>query len=164
MAGSATTDPGVPNLRSGRVAIAAGALETIRQEIARTPKHLETGGILLGFHDPLTITVAGDAGPGAVRTERFFLRDLDHTQRLAAEELARSGAAWLGEWHTHPTGPPHPSPTDLATYDRLQRQSPDVFVAGVVALIAVPTLEVAAVTAWLSDGGTTVPLSIERSS
>jgi len=163
MASGTTTDSGVPDMRSGRVEIAARALDTIREEIARTPRHLETGGILLGFLDPLTITVAGDAGPGAVRTERFFLRDLDHAQRLAAEASTQSGTLWLGEWHTHPTGPPHPSPTDIATYDRLQRQSPDVFVAGVVALIAFPVMSMTSITAWLRNRETTAHLTIESS-
>jgi integrative and conjugative element protein (TIGR02256 family) len=83
----------------------------------------ETGGILLG-HDPSStglpeITAAGDPGPRAVRSAHGFLRDLDHASALADDAYDRDGSVWVGEWHTHPGGPPFPSPIDLSTYSDL---------------------------------------------
>ncbi len=79
---------------------------------------LETGGILLG-HDlgtHLLVTVAGGPGPNATREKNRFLRDLDHARALADEAYDRDGSIWIGEWHTHLTGPAEPSAVDLTTY------------------------------------------------
>jgi integrative and conjugative element protein (TIGR02256 family) len=80
----------------------------------------ETGGILLGFDAtptaPLTITLAGDPGPRAVRSPTRFRRDLEHAQALADAAWAQDGSLWVGDWHTHPAGHPVPSRTDLSGY------------------------------------------------
>jgi integrative and conjugative element protein (TIGR02256 family) len=155
----------MPYMRPARmtVTISATALTVIQEEIQTTPPALETGGILLGTRDPLRVAVAGNAGPGAVRTPTFFLRDLDHAQRLAAVEAERSGAQWIGEWHTHPTGPPHPSPTDLATYLRLQHQPSGTLVSGVLSLIVTPQAGSLVLTAWACIDGTGTQLEVETS-
>jgi integrative and conjugative element protein (TIGR02256 family) len=98
----------------------------------------ETGGILLGRGPDdgiVTVEFAGDPGPEARRRSDFFLRDLDHARALAAEQWKRSKAVWIGEWHTHLTGDPRPSPADLATYSRHLRATAlgfDVFVSVIV--------------------------------
>ena len=101
----------------------------------------ETGGILLGRGPDakglVCIDEAGDPGPGAKRRPGFFLRDLDHAQKLAAAAWARSKSIWVGEWHTHPHGDPRPSPTDLSTYAGLLLSAGLEFEA-FVSLIAIP--------------------------
>ena len=144
------------------VSISPAALASIRAEIAETPPHLETGGILLGTLSPLHVVVAGDAGPGAVRTPTFFLRDLEYTQKLASVEAAVSGAQWIGEWHTHPTGPPYPSHTDLTTYARLQALTAGTLHTGVLSLIAVPLGSSFAITAWRCINGTGTQLRMDH--
>lgn len=104
----------------------------------------ETGGILLGRgpneDGVVRVEWAGDPGPKARREPGFFLRDLEHAQRLADEAWDESKAIWVGEWHTHVHGGPRPSGTDLATYASLLAAAElqfDVFVS----IIAVPGAE-----------------------
>src|SRR4051812_24966041 len=87
--------------------LSAVAAATISAEAAASRDGRETGGILLG-HDEgtqLYVTVAGDPGVGAVRSADRFLRDLEHARLLADAAYQRDGSVWIGEWHTHPTGP-----------------------------------------------------------
>jgi integrative and conjugative element protein (TIGR02256 family) len=88
----------------------------------------ETGGILLG-HGPnpaglIEVAHVGDPGPDAERRSDFFLRDLQHSRRLAAQAWLADGSDWIGEWHTHPTGGPRPSPRDLRTYSQILTVTP----------------------------------------
>ncbi|MEV6520277.1 Mov34/MPN/PAD-1 family protein [Micromonospora chalcea] len=103
----------------GRVVLSPAAAMTIRVESARSSDGNETGGLLLGHIEPdLTAQVryAGGPGPAAVRGPAFFLRDLHHAQRTAADTFARDGSMWIGEWHTHPGAASAPSHQDLCTY------------------------------------------------
>ncbi len=91
----------------------------IREEARASSDGTETGGILLG-HDrgggAIDVTVAGGPGPHALRTTNRFTRDLAHAEGLADAAYDRDGSVWIGEWHTHPKGPPEPSEVDLRTY------------------------------------------------
>jgi integrative and conjugative element protein (TIGR02256 family) len=105
------------------ICLTAAARRTIEREARRSADGRETGGILLG-HDaddgePLRVTVAGEPGPAARRSALRFLRDLEHAKCLADEAYDRDASVWVGEWHTHPTGPSRPSRRDLRTYQRL---------------------------------------------
>lgn len=100
------------------VTLTPGAAETIAIEARKSADGTETGGIILG-HDrggELLVTVAGGPGPAAVRTRNRFKRDLAHARTLADDAYERDGSVWIGEWHTHPDGPPQPSAVDLQTY------------------------------------------------
>lgn len=101
---------------SWTVGITQGALTSIRTIIARSDPTLETGGALFGHENALVVTFASGPGPNAVHEPGYFLRDLEHT-RLAADRAHKlDRSQWIGEWHTHPNGPPEPSPLDLNTY------------------------------------------------
>ena len=84
----------------------------------------ETGGILLG-HAParpvpaLDVVHAIGPGPRAVRRATVFRRDLRHAQAAADLAYHTDSSYWIGDWHTHPTGPPHPSSLDLTSYQSL---------------------------------------------
>lgn len=145
-----------------KVLVPSRALDVIRAESAAAPDGFETGGILLGHMDPLRLTAAGGPGPGAVRTRSFFLRDLQYSQAFAARETAVSGAQWVGEWHTHPTGPPYPSPTDLSTYRRLQHNPDTAFSDGVLSLIVVPDGIGWLMTAWWCVDGHGLQIAMEE--
>ncbi|MCW3814450.1 Mov34/MPN/PAD-1 family protein [Micromonospora sp. DR5-3] len=105
--------------RVGRVVLSPAAATTIRDEAARSDDGNETGGLLLGHIEPTgtaQVRYAGGPGPAAVRRPAFFLRDLHHAQRVAADAFARDRSMWIGEWHTHPRAAPTPSDQDLRTY------------------------------------------------
>ncbi|MGJ9425943.1 Mov34/MPN/PAD-1 family protein [Nesterenkonia halotolerans] len=144
------------------IKVAPSVLDTMREEIALTPPHLETGGILLGTRDPWIVTMAGRAGPGAIRTPTFFLRDLEYTQKFAAIESKRSGAMWIGEWHTHPSGPDHPSATDLGTYENLQYETDGSLQAGVISIIVTRRNRSLNLTAWTCFNRIATQLHVEE--
>lgn len=101
------------------ISITAEALQTIRTEVSRSNNDLETGGILLGTDSPECgpmVLMAGLPGPNAIHRPQFFSRDTEYAQRLANDAWGRSGAQWIGEWHTHPGGQPSPSGADLNSY------------------------------------------------
>ena len=105
------------------VRIRTNALRAITLEARTSMDGRETGGILLG-HDPapdggVEVTTAGDPGPAADRRPNGFTRDLAHARHLADQAFDLDGSVWLGEWHTHPTGPPAPSSQDMNTYRKL---------------------------------------------
>jgi integrative and conjugative element protein (TIGR02256 family) len=102
-----------------RVNLSSVAATVIREEAVRSADGNETGGLLLGHIGPdgtAHVRHAAGPGPAAVRGPAFFLCDLHHAQRAAAEAFARDGSLWIGEWHTHPDAAPAPSGLDLATY------------------------------------------------
>jgi len=101
-----------------KVALATAAFHAITTQTLATDGGVEVGGILLGIDTTNTVTVrhAGTPGPAAIREERFFLRDLEHSRRLAREAWEEDSSQWVGEWHTHPSGALVPSPTDLRSY------------------------------------------------
>lgn len=100
------------------VRVADSALQRIGELAGESADGLETGGILLGFDTPdgVLISVAGNAGPDALREDCRFIRDTAHAQVLADAVFDETGAVWVGEWHTHPVSGPVPSQLDLRSY------------------------------------------------
>lgn len=106
----------------------------IRREATRSADGNETGGILLGFEDSdedkYWVTQAGGPGPKAVRSPVRFVRDLEHSKALAAAAYEIDGSLWIGDWHTHPGGPPTLSSKDLNSYRTVLANSDmDTFLA-----------------------------------
>lgn len=129
------------------VTIAPEAERRIRELARESTDRRETGGILLG-RGPDAVGViyveeAGEPGENAERRPDFFLRDRAHAEYLATEAWERSRAIWVGEWHTHPTGPPIPSTRDLVTYTGLL-DDPELAFEALVSVIVAPDAE----TAW----------------
>lgn len=125
------------------VAITPNAREEILAHAQQAADGRETGGILLGRgpeDSVITVEVAGDAGPNAIRRPDFFLRDLDHARALAATHWKASQAVWVGEWHTHLNGDSRPSAADLETYARHLQSAPLDFEA-FVSVIVLPGRE-----------------------
>ena len=109
---------------------------------ARAEDGRETGGILLGHHRDrprpvLDVVHAGDAGPRAVRHAAAFRRDVLHAQALADLAYRTDGSIWIGEWHTHPNGPPRPSRRDLTSYRRML-SDPELAFHVFLAMIVLP--------------------------
>jgi integrative and conjugative element protein (TIGR02256 family) len=80
---------------------------------------LETGGVLLGYvagaDEPVVTEVIGP-GPGAVHDTHRFVPDHEYQVSAIERHYHASGRRldYLGDWHTHPTGPAELSGTDLA--------------------------------------------------
>jgi len=123
------------------VNLVRAALQSITYEIQAGGPELETGGILLGHThgDHVVVTVAGGPGPGAVRRPDYFLRDRHHAQQLADTAWASDASQWIGDWHTHPHGPPHPSLLDLRSTAGVL-SDPALGFTTFLTLIAVPHL------------------------
>lgn len=121
------------------VILSEAATLAIATEAPASADGRETGGVLLGHDtgDRISVTVAGGPGPDADRRSDGFLRDLVHAQHLGDQAYDHDGSVWLGEWHTHPTGPPSPSPIDVGTYERLLADS-DLGFERLLSLIVTP--------------------------
>jgi integrative and conjugative element protein (TIGR02256 family) len=69
----------------------------------------ETGGVFMGYrtNNSVVITAVIAAGPDAVRTRNCYKPDLIYEQAEIAKIYHRSGRihSYLGDWHTHPSGP-----------------------------------------------------------
>ena len=148
-----TALPGLPFLRNRvtlTVRITRAAFVSMRAAYGSTRADLETGGALFGVGelDTVMITAALGPGPNAVQERALFLRDLAYTQ-AAAEQLYRTnGSQWIGEWHSHPNGPPEPSARDVETYAR-HLSDLELQFTHFVALIVSRTVTGATVTAWV---------------
>lgn len=110
-----------------KVLIPAHAHRMMLREARRSTDGKETGGILLGFEAwedrRCWVTQIGDPGPQAERSATRFCRDLKHAERLAESAYAIDGSQWIGDWHTHPGGPPRLSATDLKSYREVLAES-----------------------------------------
>lgn len=117
------------------------ALQSITREIQAGGDELETGGILLGHNrgGDVLVTVAGGPGPKAVRRPGYFLRDRDHAQQLADAAWVNDASQWIGDWHTHPHGPSHPSSLDLRSVAQIL-SDPELGFSTFLTVIAVPRL------------------------
>lgn len=145
-----------------RVVLDASAHASIEAVCLAETKGLETGGILLGHQHTdghLAVTVAGDPGPRAQRTRRSFRRDPDHARAIARDGYARDRSVWIGDWHTHPDGPAHPSRTDLRAYVDIVRDPDETFDA-FLSIIVVPDESRPLLYAWLITARTAMPAGI----
>lgn len=102
--------------RAPRLTVSPEVMSFIERTAAQS-RTAETGGILMGFNDGVDIRVvrATDAGPGARRSSCGFLRDTKYCQEILDDEFTKSGADYVGEWHTHVIDLPRPSRGDLTT-------------------------------------------------
>lgn len=83
----------------------------------------------------------------------------DHARGLAHDGYARDRSVWIGEWHTHPDGPAHPSPTDLRAYLDIVRDPEETFDA-FLSIIVVPAPPRPLLYAWIITKRTVEPTDI----
>lgn len=146
--------------------LAASAHDHIKAVCRQERDGFETGGILLGHEHSdghLSITTASGPGPRAARSPTSFHRDAEHARAVARDAFTRDRSVWIGEWHTHPTGPPHPSPTDLRTYLDIVHDPEETFDA-FVAIIVLPSNARSLLFAWVvtAQAAELAPIWIER--
>lgn len=133
-----------------RVVLTAPVLDAIRRVCAEETQGRETGGILLGHQHTdgqLTVNQAAGPGPRAEQTPSSFRRDPAHAGEISARAYARNHSVWLGDWHTHPIGPPYPSNLDLASYAGLVADPTSGFEA-FLSIIVIPTSPDPLLWAW----------------
>lgn len=100
---------------------------------------LETGGILIGYyncrHDTAIITMVAHPPKDSVRERTRFHRGVRGLQSILDDRWSKR-EYYLGEWHCHPAGSPHPSRTDMrqmrsiANDVSLQCPEPILIIAG----------------------------------
>lgn len=77
----------------------------------------ETGGILTGFYNDAldcAIVTSASLSPDGSRSGRTWFQRGTRGLQAWIDRLWSAGRSYyLGEWHSHPTGRPEPSPTDL---------------------------------------------------
>lgn len=87
----------------------------------------EAGGILLGrfYSDSMIVEKATTPGEGDRQGPLFFHRNRSRAQRIVDKIFEESGGeqTYLGEWHTHNEGNPHPSWKDRIEIERAFRKS-----------------------------------------
>lgn len=102
------------------------------EEEANSQAPYETGGILVGYFATTSNRIRGAVitnmvgpGPDAERTATTFQPDHTWQAERLAELYAKSGRlhTYLGDWHTHPGGPPFPSRTDRSTLHTIAKHA-----------------------------------------
>jgi integrative and conjugative element protein (TIGR02256 family) len=85
-------------------------------ELCAQSKPNETGGILVGYyttaHDCAVVTAVSRAPSDSRHGRTHFFRGVRGLQRWIDYLWSRKHRYYLGEWHFHPGGSPHPSVTD----------------------------------------------------
>jgi integrative and conjugative element protein (TIGR02256 family) len=93
---------------------------------ARGRRFSETGGPIFGYEARDGVVVAAVFGPGlkARHRPRSLVPDRAATEDAIRQvhELAEGRYRYLGSWHTHPLGRPHPSSTDISTAQDIASQ------------------------------------------
>lgn len=107
---------------TGRVIVSRDILRSIREDVWRWPRRVETGGPLFGFEstDGLVV-IAADPVQRAERSPRGFVPDPRDVKLRISHHYGISDGwhRYVGSWHTHPGGAPRPSRTDLRNAKRM---------------------------------------------
>ena len=118
--------PTCQELEEKKVSMLRETYEIAKKESSAS-KHIETGGILLGYRTSdgkYVITRITGPGPKAVRTATRFEKDTEYCQAEIEKifiELRDKGL-YLGEWHYHATGGNSPSGTDIKSLTEIAAQ------------------------------------------
>jgi integrative and conjugative element protein (TIGR02256 family) len=114
--------------------------KAVIQEEARGRRFSETGGPIFGYEssgrDAVVVAAVFGPGPKARHRPRSLVADRAATEDAIRQvhELTEGRYRYLGSWHTHPLGQPHPSSTDTTTAQDIASQQ-DVGIPRPVLLI-----------------------------
>jgi integrative and conjugative element protein (TIGR02256 family) len=100
------------------------------------PWHREAGGQLFALVSPLEVYICDATGPRPtdLRTRYGYKPDRRAEQLEIMERHARS-LQYVGDWHTHPEGTPHPSGTDYSSMSdcfKRSKHSLNAFLSAIV--------------------------------
>ncbi len=102
----------------------------------------ETGGTLLGYYNDsmkianITEILKSAGKPKSTPTSFIRPSDTKETESNRRILASRGRLFYLGEWHSHPKGPPYPSPNDLMScfelvkYSRVPTETPIMLIIG----------------------------------
>jgi integrative and conjugative element protein (TIGR02256 family) len=89
--------------RSIKVYVCEDVLRTLQRECSLAT-NIETGGILIGYHSPdsITITHATGPGPNALQYAESVELDLDYISTELRRFEKALPVGYEGNWHSHP--------------------------------------------------------------
>lgn len=99
----------------------------VMESYAEEKHPLETGGMILGYHaasmDATVVThVLGPGTYAAHQPNSFYPDGAYHQEQLSSIYSKTDGyCTYIGDWHTHPCGPPSPSMRDRRTLQKIRR-------------------------------------------
>lgn len=98
------------------VSISFSALSAMQRYAGRS-RDIECGGILVGYNKgkDIEVAAASGAGPNAMQSAAYFLRDTGYCREFLARSYQEAGADYVGEWHSHVVSLRHLSAGDLNT-------------------------------------------------
>lgn len=102
--------------------------KTVIEDEARGRRFSETGGPIFGYEGPdgddVVVAALFGPGPKARHRPRSLVPDPAATEEAIARvyELSAGRYRYLGSWHTHPFGQPHPSSIDISTAQDISTQ------------------------------------------
>jgi integrative and conjugative element protein (TIGR02256 family) len=114
-------------LAKGRLWLAADVLARMADEAARIAP-LESGGVLLGWHEPegrdLMVSTFVGPGPRASHKRTRFVPDSAWQDEQIARLYEEHGRVlgYIGDWHSHPGGTSTPSRRDERTARKIARR------------------------------------------
>lgn len=98
------------------------------QAYASLASPLETGGLLIGYLAGRDIVVTCIVGPGSGAKHRKFAFEPDNDyQQLELERVYQESGrheTYLGDWHSHPSGPDRLSSRDRETLRSIAEHEP----------------------------------------
>lgn len=97
------------------VSLSTSALRVIERQALAAPEH-ETGGILIGRYtedNNMALVFAATAKPKDSERGRTWFRRGNRGLKELLRERWNAGEYYVGEWHSHPGGPPTPSDSDI---------------------------------------------------
>ena len=108
----------------GRCFVTRQVIEAALAE-AEAKKPLETGGVFLGLYAGQDVWIQHIIGPGpaAVHEPARYVPDHEYQEQEISRLYKQSDRrfTYLGDWHSHPSGPEALSPTDIATLKSIAR-------------------------------------------
>jgi integrative and conjugative element protein (TIGR02256 family) len=114
--------------------------KAVIEDEARGRRFSETGGPIFGYEssegDAVVVATVFGPGPNARHRPRSLVPDRAATKTVIQQvhELSEGRYCYLGSWHTHPLGQPHPSSTDISTAQDIASQE-DVGISRPILLI-----------------------------
>jgi integrative and conjugative element protein (TIGR02256 family) len=127
----------IPVGSSGQMlVIADSVLQHFRLHQQTKPWHREAGGQLFAVVSPLELYVCEATGPRPTdkRTRHGYKPDR-RAEQIEIQERHLRTLQYVGDWHTHPEGIPHPSGTDYSSMSDCFRKSKHALNAFLLAIV-----------------------------
>ena len=106
------------------VVFSSSALDHFARSRQLQPFSAEAGGQLFATFDGVVAVIELATGPRLTdHRSRYGFRPDRQAEQLEIKSMFERGLHYVGDWHTHPTQVPVPSPEDLSSIRAVVRQS-----------------------------------------